>query len=119
MRKLAKSAVLGAVTISALIGAAGAASADTGPLYAQHTASANGSGATSSGVLSTAGSPGYNGQDSTGPSYIRTWQYAGAGYADSDVTRTGFNDQGQAYYVHGLQYAGPNGASSSWTASRS
>ena len=119
MRNLAKSAVLGTIMVSALMGAAGAASADTGPAYAQHSATANGDGASSSGVLSSAGSYGDGRGDAAGPSYAAGWQAAGADGAASAFTGSGFNGAGQAYYVHGLQIAGPAGASTSWTLTKS
>ena len=119
MRNLAKSAVLGTIMVSALMGAAGAASADTGPVYAQHSATANGDGASSSGVLSSAGSYGGVDGDATGPSYAAGWQAAGPDGAATAFTGSGFNGAGQAYYVHGWQAAGPDGASTSSTFSRS
>lgn len=138
MRSITKTLAVGAVAVPFIVGGAGAAFADSGPVYGEQTSVATEHGAAEHGTLS-----GFLGNDDSrddsrkggmlggmlsgwsgtqtddGPSYAETGRMAGPDGASSGFTASGVDGRGDAYYAKGHQHAGPDGASSHTVASRS
>ncbi|MFG2671173.1 hypothetical protein [Streptomyces sp. NPDC048445] len=134
MRSITKALAVGAVAVPFIVGGAGAAFADSGPVYAGQSNVATERGAAEHNVVSgflggaTNGGGGLLGgmtagwsgnQQDNGPSYLETGRMAGPKGASSHVTASGFDRDGDAYYAQSHKQAGPNGAGSSTVASRS
>ncbi|RII15816.1 hypothetical protein DSC45_18450 [Streptomyces sp. YIM 130001] len=124
MRSIPKALAVGAVVVPFLIGGAGAAFADAGPVYGEHTAVATENGAATSHIGSgflgdmTGGWLGGQ-QGASGPSFAESERMAGPDGASSESTVSGIDGNGDAYYGESEQSAGPDGASSSSVGSRS
>lgn len=134
MRTISKALALVAVAVPVIVGGAGAAFADSGPVYTEQSNAATERGATEHSIVSgflggaTNGGGGLLGgmaagwsgdQQDTGPSYAETGRMAGPKGASSHVTSSGFDSDGDVYYAQGHKHAGPNGAGSTTVASRS
>ncbi|MFE7772966.1 hypothetical protein ACFU5O_03525 [Streptomyces sp. NPDC057445] len=123
MRKIARAAATGALVLPLVLGAAGIAAADAGPVHGQFESSANAAGASNSGVLSgflgagdqEAGSAAAPGS----PVYLGSSQTADAAGASSSAVSSGVDADGHTYYLVNQMVADENGASSSMTFSRS
>lgn len=141
MRSIIKALAVGAVAVPFIVGGAGTAFADSGPVYGEQTSVATEHGAAEHGTLSgfldddsrddgrddsrKGGLLGgmLNGWSGTqhdgGPSYAETGRMAGPDGASSGFTASGVDGRGDAYYAKGHQHAGPDGAGSTTVASRS
>ncbi|MEV8291083.1 hypothetical protein ACFC7A_38420 [Streptomyces niveus] len=138
MRSITKALAVGAVAVPFIAGGAGAAFADSGPVYAEQTSVATERGAAEHGTLSGFFGDGGRSDDSRkggmlggmlsgwsgtqnsgGPSYAETGRMAGPDGASSGFTASGVDARGDAFYAKGHQHAGPHGAGSTTVASHS
>jgi hypothetical protein len=123
MRKIARAAVTGALALPLVLGAAGIAAADSGPVFGQFMSTADASGASSTGVVS-----GFLGSDATAaadgsamgsPAYMAWNHTANASGAVSTTVSSAVDAEGNTYYIVHQLGADQNGVTSSMTYSRS
>lgn len=132
MRKIINTLAVAATAVPLVLGAAGLAAADSGPVFAGQYQSADRNSAQSgsllSGLLGGDRSGMRNGGDrdyhddrnrDSGPVFAKSQKKAGPWGASSKLVASGFDRDGEAFYIDSGKMAGPNGAASSQTASRS
>ncbi|WP_371626361.1 hypothetical protein OG245_29285 [Streptomyces sp. NBC_01116] len=132
MRKIVKALTVAAAAVPLVLGAAGLAAADSGPVFAGQYQSADRNGAEPgsllSGFLGGDRSGMRNGNDrdyrndgnhDSGPVFAKSHKKAGPWGASSKLVASGFDRDGEAFYIDSDKMAGPNGASFSQTAARS
>lgn len=129
MLKIINTLAVTATAVPLILGAAGLAAADSGPVFAGQYQSADRNGAQSAGLLSgflggdrsgmrNGGDQDYRNRNS-GPVLAKSQKKAGPWGASSKLVASGFDRDGEAFYIDSGNMAGPNGAASSQTASRS
>ncbi|MFJ4962706.1 hypothetical protein EES43_15210 [Streptomyces sp. ADI96-02] len=132
MRKIVKVLAVTATAVPLVLGVAGLAAADSGPVFAGQYQSADRDGAESgsllsgflggdrSGMRSDGGRDYRNDRDGdAGPVFAKSQKKAGPRGASSKLVASGFDRDGEAFFIESDRMAGPNGASSSQTAARS